>query len=274
MSMKKIVLLGMLFLVLLIPVKADTTDVKEDRLLAYEKGAELRFMQLEEALYRNYMQAAEAIRRVQAQNPDADVEEAREKSYEIRMLLNEVSNTDVTEYSRDELVSLFVRYRTLTNELSREFRAIISELLSEEVRAEIRAERPQSEDAQRIRERVSAVAVDFNRERVRAIVGEDVEAEIRTRAQAAEVVRQRQAQVSEEDRRLIAQRQAQIAEQNRVERERVAQRALVERELIASQRAEILTEIRQREAQRPQATRPQNTATTSNQQRPATTPGR
>ena len=260
--MKKLILLGMLFLVLLIPVKADATDIEEDRLLAYERGVELRFMQLEEALYRNYMQAAEAIRRVQAQDSEINVEEAREKSYEIRMLLNEVSNTDITEYSRDELISLFVRYRTLTNELSREFRAIISELLSEEVRAEIRAERPQSEDAQRIRERVRAVAINFNKERVRAIVGEDIETEIKTRAQAAEVVRQRQAQVSEEERRLIAQRQAQIAEQNRVERERVVQRALVERERIANQRAEIMTEIRQRDAQRPQ--------TTSNQERPAT----
>ena len=169
--MKKLMMLAFIAILVIPFVYAE----EDTDLLAYEKGAEVRLLQLERAIEVNERTAERIIERLVRDN-EANTTELEELLEELRVLKSKSSDMreNLAEYDREESVREFVNLRTSVNEVSREFRLLAISLLRPEAVSELRNERAIIRSNHESNERVREVIREHNAERME-VLGSEVE---------------------------------------------------------------------------------------------------
>ncbi len=247
-----------IFLVLLsLPALANADIERETRVLDNERGAEIRFMQLDVAIMQSELRAQRVLNYLSENYPEAEIGELEGLAEELGILRERIAELNLGLMEQGERVDTFIQIRTLANEVIREFRQGAQAILDPQDIAELRSPQAFEEDRAQIMERRQQIVQnirEYNRERVirtlervgvDARVDEDVESAqrarelLRERTEAAEDAQRIRAELDGERREAMQERQRAI-EQAQRERERV----LAERERIAQEARERTQAIR------------------------------
>ncbi|MFT4261680.1 MAG: hypothetical protein ACMXX9_04585 [Candidatus Woesearchaeota archaeon] len=155
--MKRIlVILFVLFLTTPLVYAQEVRDT-EIRSMETLTGIEVRFMQLERAIYFNELRAERVLNYITETHLQSDVSTLESLLTELTLIRERASNVDFSK-DRQDLVELYADLRRTANQISVEFRSEAHLILSEQERAELRSSNTLVEDRQKLQEYNQLVA--------------------------------------------------------------------------------------------------------------------
>ncbi|MGM5488532.1 MAG: hypothetical protein ACQESG_06280 [Nanobdellota archaeon] len=133
-----------------------------------QEGAEVRLLQLEEALAENIESGETVIAEILAENPDANVSDLQEVIAELEVLKEEVASLREADLNATEAAEEFVLVKEEANQLSRDFRTAAQGMLPEEAQERVRerARNATNEEVEQLREQVRGRINEHNAEQV------------------------------------------------------------------------------------------------------------
>ena len=223
--------------------QSDEQTERETKALDYVEGLEVRLLQLEKAIRTNIIRMDRAIDRVD------ESQRLEEKQRELYVLLSDVQEFEYE--TRSESIRKFTEQRRLANQISIEFREILSQLLDEETRNELRRDRSERAEVEDLRaeivERIrmhNAQRVEEQRENLgieREVVDRIIAGDLR--GQEIRLELNRGLQISEDREALIEQRRQRAMQQAEQRREAISTaREGIVRETITQRRDRITQE--------------------------------
>lgn len=262
--MKRIlVILFVLFLTAPVVYAQEVRDT-EIRSMETMTGIEVRFIQLERAIYFNEIRAERVLNYITETHPQSDVSNLESLLTELTLIREKVSRVDFSK-DRQDLVELYTDLRRTANQISADFRSEAHIILSEQERAELRSSNTISEDRQRLQEYNQLVAQRLREHNARMYEARASQAG--TSLDRVQRIREGELSAQEIRRELTdAIRNKEVEERRRVEQELLEERRRLaeERRLLAqriAQTQERPSELRDQVTVEAQRIREQNLQT-------------
>ena len=207
-----------------------------------QEGVELRFAQLERAVFQNELIAQRVINHIRLHSPDINLTSLEDLHLELQIIRSDISNLNLSEHNRSKIIDLFIEYRQALNDASREFRQEAHNYLDQEKRTNLAQRenlRPQLQEYDfLVRERLNRYNAAVYERRLTQIGVEDVDVQrIRDSELRAQEIRE---QMLERIRALEINKQ-EVARQLREQRTREVSQtrsALIQRD-VQDQRADL-----------------------------------